>query len=177
MIAKLILIRIILLYVGSLFSANLYSQNLKKMTDFLDCRANILYEDSDIILIPELKQKNNNYNVKLFKSPIFDDGNNKNQANYRFFLQKEIRGFFVNVFVDGLKQLSFNNEAYILVDFNKKKLSNYKVNLKYYYPFEIGSYRIKVQIDYFFKNKKLEVESDWTEFKVTTIPKNSLYNN
>jgi hypothetical protein len=143
---------------------------------FIKCKTELLQNDSDIILIPNLENLSPVKKIKIYKKLTIDDGNNNSSATCRIFLQKYVRGFLINIYVDVLKYRKYENDETKLINFGKNDKLNYEINLKDYYPFEIGTYRVKIVIDYFYKNNKLEVESEWNEFSVKVIPKNSIYN-
>ncbi len=172
---KIIVLRLILFcFIILIFKTSFCQNDIRPK--FIKCKTELLQNDSDIILIPNLENLSKVKKIKIYKKLTFDDGNNNSSTTCRFFLQKYVRGFLIFIYTDVIKLRKYEDDESKLIVFGRNDKLNYEINLKNYYPFEIGTYRVKIIIDYFYKNKKLEVESDWEEFDVKVIPKNSLYN-
>lgn len=158
----------ILLLILIIFSFNCSGQ---EKTKEIILSGSIIEKDSNFILIPRLTILNEKINIKLPKIIGYSD---REGADCKMYLQKELKRVYQNVSVDFLSQDAYNDN-FKKRNFGFKDALADSVNLSFKFPFEIGRYRLMMQLKYSIENEEQTLESDWIYFNVPYIPKDALF--
>jgi hypothetical protein len=169
--------RIVLLLVFSFLISTVLGQGKKIRVDTLpiECRADIIIQDSQYFLIPRLIVKAKGLKVKVPNRFFYTDGNASEAGTAKFYLKREISTVFVNISLSGIRHPDFSEDYYSKKTYGYNSALSDTINLKLYYPLEPASYIIRLEIDYEYKGKKYTAQSTPQYFEVLFKPKNSIW--
>lgn len=142
--------------------------------DFVKLTGEVKLLDSQYILITKLSISSNE-EIRVDKSRYFSQGE-WTIAKNRLFLQRNVRGFNVNISLNSFRQPLYNEDWDKELKIDQAHPLFDTINLGHHYPFEIGNYSITTEIDYFYKSTKYIAQSSAIIFDVIYLPKNSIYN-
>jgi hypothetical protein len=128
--------------------------------------------DSEYIAIPQIKIIDNGTIIKLKKERFYDQDPSP-IAEGLIYLQKQIHKVYVNFSLDAFRHPLYNSEE--MEVFGPGSTLKDTINLKYFYPFENGNYRLMISLSYFKNGESHRAYSDWCEFEVLFPPKNSIF--
>lgn len=142
-------------------------EELKKYS-FVELKANVFFKDSICYLIPLLIINDTNEVIKIQKKNYYTIGYNCNSVlgNCRFYLRKIIEGHGIGLTTDIFITELYSNDYSEYKNYGYLDCLKDTLNLNNYFPFESGTYQILLQMDYYYKDVKHEVESDWFQFEV-----------
>jgi len=142
--------------------------------DFIKLTGEVKLIDSQYILITKLSITSNE-EIKVAKWRYFTQGEWTTAKN-RLSLQRNVRGFFVHISIDVLRQPLYNEDWDKELKVDQAHPLFDTINLGDHYPFEIGNYSIIAEIDYSYKAKKYLAQSPAIMFDVLYLPKRPIFN-
>lgn len=155
-----------------------YTQSvLLNEPDFVKYTGTVQLIDSQYLLITKLSVTNDKI-LKVAQSRLFEQGDcgMAFTGSGRFYLQKAIRHTFVNISTNGFRDYFYSVDSEGTKYIDKIHPAIDTIILDNQYPFEIGNYLIQAELDYFFKNKKFTARTEFIQFPVPYLPRQSIYN-
>jgi len=154
--------KIVFLYLFLFCAKTSFSQNFNP---HIKLTGSFKMVDSQYLIIPHLRVFKDNQGIKIHKKLVY--GNEANPtADCIFILQKALGNTYVNVYWQTSYDLIPDSDYFLLTKFTTKSKLSDTLNLNTYYPFEAGSYRLLMTLNYYIKNVKRQVNSEWINFQV-----------
>ncbi len=169
--------KFILVLLVAIAFVNCQAQKVPTITvtdTFVKLTGEVKIIDSQYILILRLAVSGNN-KIKIDKHRHFDQGEYTIAAN-RIFLKKLVRNTMVNIYVSALKQHLYTEDWDKTINVTSQNSIIDSINLAAFYPFEMGTYIISAQMDYWHKSAKHFAELADIPFTVYFLPKQAPFN-
>lgn len=163
---------------STLAKAQKVAPKLENNHPFVICKAQVMEQDSVFYLVPQLTITDKKQSIQLHKticyypyqlSPGFCEGS--------FIVQKKVRYSYMNISMNRLFHPAYDEGYLQLRRYGYGDRLKDSVNLGFYFPFEVGAtYRLMLDMQYYYKGKSYTAEAEWVEFSIPYLPKNSPYN-
>ena len=153
---------------------------------FIECTGVVQLKDSEYLLIPKLIVKSSKEKITLNKVVSYDQGINcylASKINYKdsfcpayFYLEKLMGNTYANISVNVLREPKCCDLD--VFEFRMYGINDHltdTIRLQNYYPLEVGKYRIRLEISYFYKKQPYLANSDWLEFVVPYPSPHSIF--
>ena len=150
------------------------AQNPFDTLSFVKYNGVVKFIDSQYLLIGCLSVTTMD-TIEVNKLRYYAEGDN-HSATGKLFFQKDVRGFQVNISTNGFSNRPYDKDSDVLIKVDKSHPITDTLNLGNYIPFEIGKYNVQMFFDYYHKGKKHTITSASIGFVVSSLPKNTLFN-
>lgn len=145
---------------------------------FVVCTAQVVEQDSVFYLVPQLTVTDKKQSIQLHKTICYYPYNRlSGLCEGSFIVQKKVRYSYMNISMDRLFHPAYDEGYLQFRRYGYGDRLKDSVNLGLYYPFEVGAtYRLLLDMQYYYKGKPYTAQADWVEFSIPYLPKNSIYN-
>ena len=165
----------ILLFICFLSSTATYSQFDYLKNDKVKFSLDVKIIDSDYLFIPKLEVIKRGAKIFLADGLYYSESNDP-MADCKLYLQKLVNGkMYINLTTGTLRHPLYYDSMRVN-EYSYVKSFSDTVNLGNYYPFESGQYRLMVELQYIENKIKKNITSNWADFEVKFLPKNSIFN-
>jgi len=159
----------IIVFICLFLFKNSYSQRV----DNIKLSANVVYSDSEYLLVPKLEVSDNNREMYIPKHISY--GNEIDLVDCNIYMQRLIGKSYLNIYLAGFHDKMFNDSSNKLMHFTPGSTLLDTINLKGLIPLEIGEYRVMLVLKYFDRGREMTCDSKWHEFSVFIKPRNSIF--
>ena len=157
-----------------LIGININAQNPLDTLNFVKYNGIVKFIDNQYLLITNLSVATMD-TIEVNKSRFYAEGDNPTAVG-KIFFQKDVRGFQVYISTNGFSHPSYSEDLNKLIKVDKYHPITDTINLGNYIPFEIGKYYVQIYFNYYYKGIMQTITSPSIGFTVSTLPKNTLFN-